>query len=65
MIKVVVSGGFDPLHIGHLRMFEKAKKEIHSIENTGKANLILIEVQTGSKLSEKDIVRLKDSYGRI
>ena len=25
MIKVVVSGGFDPLHIGHLRMFEKAK----------------------------------------
>ena len=25
MIKVVVSGGFDPLHKGHLRMFEQAK----------------------------------------
>ena len=25
MTKVVVSGGFDPLHIGHLRLFEKAK----------------------------------------
>ena len=25
MKKVVVSGGFDPVHIGHLRMFIKAK----------------------------------------
>lgn len=24
--KVVVSGGFDPIHVGHLRMFETAKK---------------------------------------
>ncbi len=24
--KVVVSGGFDPLHIGHIRMFQEAKK---------------------------------------
>ncbi len=23
---VAVSGGFDPLHIGHVRMFERAKK---------------------------------------
>lgn len=26
MKKVCVSGGFDPVHIGHLRMFEDAKK---------------------------------------
>ena len=26
MKKVVVSGGFDPVHIGHLRMFQEAKK---------------------------------------
>ena len=25
MKKIVVSGGFDPVHIGHLRMFQKAK----------------------------------------
>jgi len=25
-VVVVVSGGFDPLHIGHVRMFEEAKK---------------------------------------
>jgi len=44
--------------------FYVPKKKVHSIKNTGKNNLILIEVQTGSKLSEKDIVRLKDAYGR-
>jgi len=26
MIIVAVSGGFDPVHIGHVRMFEEAKK---------------------------------------
>lgn len=25
-VVVAVSGGFDPLHIGHIRMFQKAKK---------------------------------------
>ena len=44
--------------------FEINKGQIHSIENTGKKNLELIEIQTGSKLSEQDIVRLKDRYGR-
>ncbi len=44
--------------------FEINEKQIHSIENTGSKNLEIIEVQTGSKLSEKDIIRLKDRYGR-
>ena len=26
MKKIVVSGGFDPVHIGHLRLFVQAKK---------------------------------------
>ena len=25
-IVVVVSGGFDPVHVGHVRLFEEAKK---------------------------------------
>jgi mannose-1-phosphate guanylyltransferase len=37
---------------------------IHSLENPGKVNLELIEIQTGSYLGEDDILRLQDRYGR-
>lgn len=37
---------------------------VHSLENPGKINLELIEVQTGSYFGEDDIVRLEDQYGR-
>jgi mannose-1-phosphate guanylyltransferase/mannose-6-phosphate isomerase len=36
----------------------------HRIENPGKVDLHLIEVQSGSYLGEDDIVRLEDNYGR-
>ena len=36
----------------------------HSLENPGKVNLELIEIQTGSYLGEDDIVRFEDRYGR-
>jgi mannose-1-phosphate guanylyltransferase len=36
----------------------------HSLENPGKLDLELIEVQTGSYLGEDDIVRFDDKYGR-
>jgi len=39
-------------------------EEIHSIENTGRNNLEIIEVQLGKILSEDDITRLEDKYGR-
>ena len=42
-----------------------SKEEIHSLENTGKDPLILIEIQIGENLSEEDIVRLEDKYGRV
>src|SRR5689334_8358619 len=29
---VMVSGGFDPIHVGHLRMFEEAKKLAKKID---------------------------------
>lgn len=37
---------------------------VHRLENPGKINLDLIEVQSGSYLGEDDIVRLDDVYGR-
>jgi mannose-6-phosphate isomerase-like protein (cupin superfamily) len=36
----------------------------HRLENPGKIDLELIEVQTGSYLDEDDIVRIEDDYQR-
>ena len=36
----------------------------HRVENPGVIPMIMIEVQVGSYLSEDDIVRLDDMYGR-
>ncbi|NYT46309.1 mannose-1-phosphate guanylyltransferase/mannose-6-phosphate isomerase [Alcaligenaceae bacterium] len=38
--------------------------EVHRLANPGEEMLEMIEVQTGEHLSEDDIVRLDDSYGR-
>ncbi len=37
---------------------------MHRIENPGKINLEIIEVQSGAYLGEDDIVRFEDQYGR-
>ena len=37
---------------------------VHALENPGKVDLELIEVQSGSYLGEDDIVRFEDLYGR-
>jgi mannose-1-phosphate guanylyltransferase/mannose-6-phosphate isomerase len=36
----------------------------HRLENPGKVDLVMIEVQSGSYLGEDDIVRFDDAYGR-
>ena len=36
----------------------------HRLENPGKLELVMIEVQSGSYLGEDDIVRFEDRYGR-
>ncbi len=41
------------------------EKEIHSLSNNGNTDLIILEVQRGSVLSEDDIIRYKDIYGRV
>ena len=38
---------------------------VHRLENPGKVDLHLIEVQTGSYLGEDDIVRYEDTYNRV
>ena len=38
--------------------------EVHRLENEGKIDLIMIEVQVGEYTGEDDIVRLLDVYGR-
>ena len=36
----------------------------HRLENPGKLELVLIEVQSGEYVGEDDIVRFEDKYGR-
>ncbi|MDC1165353.1 mannose-1-phosphate guanylyltransferase/mannose-6-phosphate isomerase [Candidatus Thioglobus sp.] len=42
-----------------------SKGEVHRLENQGKTNLEIIEIQTGDYLGEDDIIRLKDDYKRL
>ncbi len=41
-----------------------APDEIHRVANQGVNDVVFIEVQTGALLSEDDIERLSDDYGR-
>lgn len=38
--------------------------EVHRLENKGKVDLVMIEVQVGEYTGEDDIVRMDDQYGR-
>jgi len=37
----------------------------HQVRNTGKDELVFVEVQLGEYFGEDDIVRLEDKYGRV
>ena len=39
--------------------------DLHRLENIGKKNLTIVEIQIGEKISEDDIERLEDDFGRI
>ena len=41
------------------------KNQVHRLENIGNDSLEVIEIQTGSYFGEDDIIRIKDSYGRL
>ncbi|WP_136657489.1 phosphomannose isomerase type II C-terminal cupin domain [Nitratireductor sp. XY-223] len=40
------------------------KSATHRVHNTGPETLVLLEVQTGERLRESDIVRIEDDYSR-
>ena len=39
--------------------------DLHRLENIGKNLLKIVEIQIGEKISEDDIERLEDDFGRI
>ncbi len=38
--------------------------QVHRLENSGKIDLVMVEVQVGEYTGEDDIVRIDDIYGR-
>ena len=61
--KVTVEKNVQLLSEGESVYIPLGKK--HRLENPGKVQMILIEVQTGIYLGEDDIVRYEDNYSRI
>ena len=41
------------------------KGSLHRLENTCNQNLMIIEIQIGKIISEEDIERVEDDYGRV
>jgi mannose-1-phosphate guanylyltransferase len=67
---VVVSGAAKVVN-GERELFVRTNESTyipaghrHRLENPGKVDLVMIEVQSGSYLGEDDIVRFDDNYGR-
>lgn len=67
---IVVEGTANVTVDGEVRLISENQSvyiplgAIHRMENPGKVNLVLIEVQTGAYLGEDDIVRYEDVYVR-
>jgi mannose-1-phosphate guanylyltransferase/mannose-6-phosphate isomerase len=61
--KVVLEGKEHILSSGH--SIDIALKAIHSLQNPFEEELEIIEVQKGDILSEDDIIRYEDMYGRV
>ena len=62
--KAEITVGKEIFEASYGSFFEINPKQIHSIENIGKNDLEIIEVQLGEIIDESDIVRLEDKYGR-
>lgn len=63
MAKVVLEGEDHILSPGH--SIDIPVKAIHSLQNPYEEDLEIIEIQKGDILSEDDIIRYEDIYGRV
>jgi len=63
MAKVTIDGNEKFVSSGESIFMRAGEK--HRLENEGKVPLEIIEVQMGDYLSEDDIVRFDDEYGRL
>ena len=61
--KVILEGQDYILSVGH--SIDIPVKAIHSLQNPYEKDLQIIEVQMGEILSEDDIIRYEDMYGRV
>ena len=61
--KVILEGKAHTLSPGH--SIDIGVREIHSLQNPYEQDLKIIEVQRGEILSEDDIIRYEDIYGRV
>lgn len=69
----IIAEGEAMIILGNDTLYRKADESVyipvktkHRIKNTSKnSDLVFIEVQTGEKLDENDIIRFEDTYGRV
>jgi mannose-6-phosphate isomerase-like protein (cupin superfamily) len=62
--KAVVTLGKEKVNRGENEIVDIPAGTIHRVANEGSGILEFIEIQTGEVLSEDDITRLEDNYGR-
>jgi len=62
-LNVYVDGITKTLKYGDGVIINKSEK--HRAVNYCNRNCVFIEIQTGDKLLEEDIIRLQDKYGRV
>ncbi|WP_281645894.1 mannose-1-phosphate guanylyltransferase/mannose-6-phosphate isomerase [Parendozoicomonas sp. Alg238-R29] len=60
----LVTNGDEPILLTENQSTYISVGVVHRLENPGKFDLEMIEVQSGSYLGEDDIVRFEDTYGR-
>ena len=66
MIKLsIVSGGFDPLHVGHLELFERAKSLAYRLFVIVNNDQFLIRKKGKPFMDELDRVRILESLSTV